>query len=122
MSMSDPNNEVTLADLLAEYDLSTLKTWIDEKEEELKVILRKTNDKPVNTGDVVYDRDGKRYYVEEIRYDESKMVCVSMCESKYRMTASCHDFGCYRKGGSLRDPRMTELGYAKQKLYDIWKD
>jgi hypothetical protein len=84
--------------------------------------LRKTNDKPITTGDVVYDRKGKRYYVETVNYDMGKLHCVSMCGNKYRMSASCHDFGCYMEGHSRHDPRDNELYRLKNKLYDHWKN
>tara|TARA_R100000773_G_scaffold16774_1_gene15265 strand:- start:567 stop:710 length:144 start_codon:yes stop_codon:yes gene_type:complete len=31
--MSDPDNEVTLADLLAEYDPAVLRQWLREQEQ-----------------------------------------------------------------------------------------
>ena len=34
MSMSDPDNEVTLADLLAEYDPAVLRQWLREQEQQ----------------------------------------------------------------------------------------
>ena len=34
MSMSDPDKEVTLADLLAEYDPAVLRQWLREQEQQ----------------------------------------------------------------------------------------
>ena len=126
------SDDVKLADLLAEYDEDQLRLWLHKQEEKEKVMekerkpqapryLRKTNDKPIRSGDVVYDRKGKRYYIESVDYRLNKMTCVSMCSNKYRMSASCHEFGCYREGGSRHDDRGTQLSQAKQKLYDHWK-
>ena len=34
MNISDPDNEVTLADLLAEYDPGVLRQWLREQEQQ----------------------------------------------------------------------------------------
>jgi len=34
VNMSDPDNEVTLADLLAEYDPSILRQWLRDQEQQ----------------------------------------------------------------------------------------
>ncbi len=128
--MSDKDKE--LSDLLAEYDPETLREWVDKAEKkardkrapveplkQITTLIKKSTGKPVEIGNVVHDRQGRRYYIQSI--GPRSMTCVSMCERKYISTASHHDFGCYMKGSSVHDEGYDGASKVKQQLREYWE-
>tara|TARA_R110002020_G_scaffold475435_2_gene710016 strand:- start:7348 stop:7737 length:390 start_codon:yes stop_codon:yes gene_type:complete len=116
-----------LSDLLAEYDPDTLREWVNKQDRMQSkptpkvglVVLRKSNDKPVKNGDVVYNREGARYYIDSM--SRGGMSCVSMCGRKYMSRGTHHDFGCYVKGTSVHDEGYNGMAKTKQQLRDYWE-
>jgi len=59
----------------------------------MKTLVRAKNQKPVDTGEVVSDSRGRRYYVSHVH--NNKVAVVSMDGRKLHVTAPPQKFGCY---------------------------
>jgi len=128
--MSDKDKE--LSDLLAEYDPQTLREWVGKAEKKARkrrtpapahaviTLIKKSTGKPVQTGDVVYNRQGERFYIQSV--GQRGMTCVSMDERKYISSGSHHDFGCHIKGTSVHDEGYGGATKAKQRLREHWEN
>lgn len=59
----------------------------------MKTLIRAKTQKPVDTGEVVIDNRGHRYYVSHVH--NNKVAVVSMDGRKLHMTADPRVFNCY---------------------------
>ena len=59
----------------------------------MKTLVRAKTQKPVDTGEVVIDNRGRRYYVSHVH--NNKVAVVSMDGRNIRMTAAPQIFNCY---------------------------
>jgi len=59
----------------------------------MKTLVRAKSQCPVDTGEVVRDNRGRRYYVSHVH--NNKVAVVSMDGRNLHMTAAPQVFGCY---------------------------
>lgn len=59
----------------------------------MKTLVRAKTQKPVDTGEVVSDNRGRRYYVSHVH--NNKVAVVSMDGRKLHVTAPPQKFGCF---------------------------
>ena len=59
----------------------------------MKTLVRAKTQKPVDTGEVVSDNRGRRYYVSHVH--NNKVAVVSMDGRNLHMTADPRVFNCY---------------------------
>ena len=59
----------------------------------MKTLIRAKTQKPVDTGEVVSDNRGRRYYVSHVH--NNKVAVVSIDGRKLHMTADPRVFNCY---------------------------
>lgn len=59
----------------------------------MKTLIRAKTQKPVDTGEIVSDNRGRRYYVSHVH--NNKVAVVSIDGRKLHMTADPRVFNCY---------------------------
>lgn len=72
-----------------------------------RVLKRKTNDEEVKLGDVIYDREGKRYYLQRVG-GECLVTGVSTKNPDRAMTSGADAWGLYFDPPYPKDAKQME--------------